>query len=229
VLRYDIPFNYSKINNYAVAKSTGEYLLLLNNDTEALSEGWIEAMVEQAQRPSIGAVGALLLYPDDTIQHAGVVIGMLGLAGHGHKNLPATHPGYVGLLRSVQNYSAVTGACLMTRRSVFDEVGGLDESLAIAFNDVDLCLKMCQAGYRNVFLPHVRLYHHESRSRGTEDTSEKKSRFKNEINLMRSRWSAYIANDPCFNPNLTLTTEDFGLRIADEVRFRQSTLELIAP
>jgi GT2 family glycosyltransferase len=228
VLPYDVPFNYSKINNYAVAQSTGNYLLLLNNDTEALSDGWIEAMVEQAQRPSIGAVGAILLYPDNTIQHAGVVIGMLGLAGHAHKNFPADHPGYVGLLRAVHNYSAVTGACLMTRRSVFDEVGGLDEKLAIAFNDVDLCLKMCEAGYRNVLLPHVRLYHYESKSRGTEDTPEKLARFKREINLMRLRWRTYIEHDPCYNPNLTLTTEAFGLRTIAEDQFRRSNLELVA-
>ena len=171
IVRYDVPFNYSKINNYGVAQSSGEYVLLLNNDTDIVTDDWMTAMVEQAQRAPIGAVGAKLLYADDTIQHAGVVIGLHGLAGHGHRLFPADSPGYFVVLKTVNNFSAVTAACLMIRRAVFDEVGGLDEELAVAFNDVDFCLKVQRAGYRNVYLPHVVLYHFESKSRGLDNHS----------------------------------------------------------
>ncbi len=172
VVRYNVPFNFSRINNYAVSKSTGHYVLFLNNDTEAKSAGWIAAMVEQAQRPSIGAVGALLLDPDDTVQHAGVVIGLGGVAGHSHKHFPLAANGHANMLKAINNYSAVTGACPMTRREVFERVGGFDEELTVAFNDIDLCLKIVAAGYRIVNLPHVQLYHFESKSRGDESTAE---------------------------------------------------------
>ncbi|HEY9845159.1 MAG TPA: glycosyltransferase family 2 protein, partial [Candidatus Caenarcaniphilales bacterium] len=154
----DIPFNYSKINNYAVDKTAGEYLLFLNNDTEVVTPDWLNAMVEQAQRPSIGAVGALLLYPDESIQHAGVILGLGGVAAHSHRKFPSTTPGYVCQVNTINNFSAVTGACLMCRREVYQLVGGFDESLTVAYNDVDLCLKMIEKGYRNVYLPHVVLY-----------------------------------------------------------------------
>jgi GT2 family glycosyltransferase len=208
---YAVPFNFSRINNHAATHATGAYLLFLNNDTEAITPDWVEAMVEQAQRPAIGAVGAKLLYDDETIQHAGVVVGLGGVAGHSHKHYASDAPGYFYTLQTVNNYSAVTAACLMVRRDVFDEVGGFDEELAIAFNDVDLCLRIQAAGYRNVYLPHVVLYHHESKSRGTEDTPEKMARFLAEQRIMQSRWHTGDCSDPHYNPNLTLLTEDYGL------------------
>ncbi len=155
VVPHDVPFNFSEINNYAASQATGEYLLFLNNDTEVITPDWIEAMVEQAQRPAIGAVGAKLLYPDDTVQHAGVIVGLGGVAGHSHKYFGADEPGYFYTLQTVNNFSAVTGACFMIRREVFEEVGGFDEGMAIAFNDVDLCLRVRAAGYRNIYLPHA--------------------------------------------------------------------------
>lgn len=207
----DVPFNYSRINNYAVEQAKGDYLLFLNNDTEVITSDWIEGMVEQTQRDSIGAVGALLLYPDDTIQHAGVVVGLGGVAGHSHKHFPLNHPGYMRQIVLTNNYSAVTAACLMCRREIFKQVNGFDEALAVAFNDVDFCLKIQQAGYCNVYLPHVVLYHHESKSRGYEDTLEKQLRFKQEMATIQQRWSDVIQHDPCYNPHLTRDREDFSL------------------
>jgi GT2 family glycosyltransferase len=212
VLRYDVPFNFSRINNYAVEHSDGHYVLLLNNDTEVITADWMEAMVEQAQRPSIGAVGALLLYPDGTVQHAGVVLGVGGIAGHSHKHFPGDAHGYFSTLSAINNYSAITAACLMVRRSVFEQVGGLNEELAVAFNDIDFCLKVREAGYRNVYLPHVKLYHFESKSRGYEETAEQKLRFENEVTLMRERWNPRASRDGCYSPNLTLEHENFGIR-----------------
>jgi GT2 family glycosyltransferase len=211
LIPYDVPFNFSRINNHAVTHATGAYLLFLNNDTEAIAPDWIEAMVEQAQRPAIGAVGAKLLYDDGTVQHGGVIVGLGGVAGHSHKHYPGDAPGYFYTLQTTTNYSAVTAACLMVRRDVFDEVGGFDEQLAIAFNDVDLCLRIQAAGYRNVYLPHAVLYHHESKSRGYEDTPEKMARFLAEQRLMRERWRTGEADDPHYNPNLTLVTEDYAI------------------
>jgi O-antigen biosynthesis protein len=210
---YDIPFNYSQINNYAVEQAQGDYLLFLNNDTEILTPDWIDAMVEQSQRKSIGAVGSLLLYPDLTVQHAGVILGIGGVAGHSHKNFPAAVPGYISQLVSTNNYSAVTAACLMCRREVFELVGGFETELAIAFNDIDFCLKLISHGFRNVYLPHVVLYHYESKSRGYEDTPVKKARFAQEINYMRQKWSQICDRDPCYNPNLTKNHEDYRLKI----------------
>ncbi len=213
-LPYDVPFNFSEINNYAVrTAATGAYLLFLNNDTEVIASDWLAGLVEYAQQSQIGAVGATLLYPDDTIQHAGVVIGIGGVAGHSHKYYAGDSSGYFGMLRSVNNYSAVTGACLMTRREVFEQVGGFDEALSVAFNDVDLCLRIVQAGYRIVMLPHVRLYHHESKSRGAEDSPEKRRRFNQERRLMQRRWHCSTTPDPFYSPHLTLTREDYSIRI----------------
>ena len=209
----DIPFNYSKINNYAVTQAQGDYLLFLNNDTEALSPDWIDAMVEQAQRPCIGAVGGLLLYPDDTIQHAGVVGGIGGVAGHSHKYFPATAGGYFGQIHTINNYSALTAACLMCRRQVFEAVGGFEEELTVAFNDVDFCFKIVEQGYRNIYLPHVVLYHHESKSRGYEDTPEKVVRSQQEKRYMLNKWQHLIERDPCYNPNLTKEHEDFSIAV----------------
>ncbi len=212
VVRYDVPFNYSKINNFAVSQTDGTYVLLLNNDTEVISDDWMEAMVEQAQRPSVGAVGALLLYPDGTVQHGGVVVGLGGVAGHSHKYAASDAAGYFFTLRSINNVSAVTAACLMVRREIFDAVGGLDEGLSVAFNDVDFCLKVVAAGYRNVYLPHVQLYHFESKSRGHETTPEKVARFQAEMLTMQRRWRTQTHVDPCYSPNLTLDTEDYAIR-----------------
>jgi O-antigen biosynthesis protein len=210
---YDIPFNYSQINNYAVEQAQGDYLLFLNNDTEILTSDWIEAMVEQSQRKSIGAVGSLLLYLDNTVQHAGVVMGIGGVAGHSHKNFPAAAPGYLAQLASINNYSAVTAACLMCRREVFEQVGGFETELAIAFNDVDFCLKLVSCGYRNLYLPHVVLYHYESKSRGSEDTLIKQARFAQEVDYIIQKWSAICDRDPCYNPHLSKNHDDYRLNI----------------
>ncbi len=210
---FDVPFNYSKINNYGVDKAKGDYLLFLNNDTEVLTSDWIDAMVEQAQRNSIGAVGAQLLYPDNTIQHAGVVMGIGGVANHSHKHFSMNSPGYFGQIMTVNNYSAVTAACLMCRREVFETVGGFEEKLKVAFNDVDFCLKIVQKGYRNIYLPQVMLYHYESKSRGYEDTPEKLIRFHQEVEYMENKWKEFIKYDPCYNPNLSKKLENFSIGI----------------
>ncbi len=207
----DIPFNYSRLNNFGASKATGELLLLLNNDVEIISENWLDEMVGQAIRPQIGAVGACLYYPDNTLQHGGVILGIGGVAGHSHKYFSSEHTGYFRRLKVVSNYTAVTAACLMIRKKIFIEVGGLEENLQVAFNDVDFCLKVWSAGYRNIWLPHVKLYHYESKSRGLEDTPEKQMRFKGEIEIMRRRWGDILDRDPCYNPNLTMDKEDFSL------------------
>ena len=200
--RLDIPFNFSRIINYGVQQASGDYLLLLNNDTEVITPDWIDGMVEQAQRPSIAAVGVLLRYPEGQIQHAGVILGMGRVAAHSHQYCLETDPGYQGQIICMNNYLAVTAACLMCRREVFDEVNGLDEKLAVAYNDVDFCLKLIQQGYYNIYLPHIELYHHESKSRGlVENTPEKLARFMNESMIIRQRWKAFIQDDPCYNPN----------------------------
>jgi O-antigen biosynthesis protein len=211
--RLDIPFNFSKINNYAVKQVQGDYLLFLNNDTEVITSDWIEGMVEQAQKPAIGAVGTLLLYPDNTIQHAGIVMGLGGLAANSYCGFPATTPGYLGQVQCISNVLAVTAACLMCRREVFKEVGGFEEELVVAYNDVDICLKMVDKGYRNVYLPHIVLYHYESKSRGYEDTPEKQERLRREANIIKSRWQKFIDNDPCYSPNLTRDTADYSIRL----------------
>lgn len=209
----DIPFNYSKLNNYGVQQAQGDYLLFLNNDTEVLNSDWLTAMVEQVQRPQIGAVGARLLYPDGTLQHAGVVAGIGGVAGHSHKHYPGDHNGYFSQIQSINNYAAVTAACLMCRRDVFAEVGGFEEDLAIAFNDIDFCFKILEKGYRNVYLPHVVLYHYESKSRGYEDTPQKQARFQQEIFYMQRKWKEIIAHDPCYSEHLTRDREDYSLNL----------------
>ncbi|ACK64983.1 glycosyl transferase family 2 [Rippkaea orientalis PCC 8801] len=208
-----IPFNYSQINNFAVQHSQGKYLLFLNNDIEVITPDWIEALVEQAQRPSIGAVGALLLFPDDTIQHAGVIGGIFYSCGHSHKRFPFRSPGYFNQLNTITNYSAVTGACLMCRRDVFEEIGGFDETLAVNYNDIDLCFKMIDKGYRNIYLPHVVLYHYESKSRGYDSLNNfKKARLFCEGKYFQTQWKVLIEHDPCYNPNLTFDQEDYSIR-----------------
>lgn len=213
VERLDIPFNYSKLNNEGVRLAKGELILLLNNDVEVITSNWLEEMAGQAMRSSIGAVGAKLLYPDHSIQHAGVVLGIGGVAGHSHKGFSKSDLGYFGTLLRINNVSAVTGACLMVKKQLFEAVGGLNERLKVAFNDVDFCLKLLQKGVYNVVLPHVQLYHYESKSRGYEDTPEKQSRFLGEVARMQERWGYLLANDPFYNPNLTREREDFSLGI----------------
>ncbi len=205
VLSYPGEFNYSAINNFAVAQARGEVIGLVNNDIEVISPGWMEEMVAHALRPDVGAVGAMLYYPDDTIQHAGVLVGLCGVAGHVGSRHPRGSEGYFGRLLLVQELSAVTAACLLVRRSVYEEVGGLDERLRVAFNDVDLCLRIREKGYRNVWTPFAELYHHESASRGLEDNPVKQARFMSEVAFMQERWSQALRHDPAYNPNLSLT------------------------
>lgn len=204
VLRYDAPFNYSAINNWAVAQCNGAVIGLLNNDIEVISPAWLEEMVSHALRPGVGAVGAMLYYPNDTIQHAGVVLGVHGVAAHRYVGMPKGYPGHGGRARVAQQLSAVTGACLLVARKPYEEVGGLDEALQVAFNDIDFCLRLVEAGYRNVWTPFAELYHHESASRGSEDTEEKKQRFAREVALMQERWGDQLLADPAYNPNLSL-------------------------
>ncbi len=211
-LPLDIPFNYSKLNNYGASEALGEYLIFLNNDTEVITNDWLEAMVEQAQRPSVGAVGALLLYPDDVVQHAGVVVGVGPFAGHAFSHFPIDSPGYFGQLLTTTNYSAVTGACLMCRRSVFEAVDGFNETLAVALNDIDLCLKIREQGYNNLFTPHAKLYHYESKSRGYEDSPEKQARYDRECEQMRQKWKTIFENDPCYSPHLTRMACNYSIR-----------------
>ena len=213
VLRDALPFNYSRLNNEAARATSAPYIVLLNNDTEVIAPDWIEAMLGQASRPQIGAVGALLLYPDGTVQHAGVVLGILGLAGHAHRFLPSNTGGYHGALQLDTNYLAVTGACLMVEKRKYFAAGGLDLALAVSYNDVDLCLKLHRAGYRNVFVPRARLYHYESKSRGGDDTPAKVARAMEEVETIRRRWPELAVRDPYYNPNLTVDAEDFGLRL----------------
>jgi len=213
VLPHPVPFNFSAINNYAVTRVKEPVILFLNNDVEVLHPHWLEAMVEHIQRPEVGVVGGKLYYPDGSIQHAGVILGIGGVAGHSHKGLPGSFLGYFGRAEIVQNVSAVTGACLMTRREVFEAVGGLDEeNLAIAFNDVDFCLKVREKGWRIIYTPYAELIHHESKSRGYEDTEEKIRRFGREIAFCQGKWDGILERDPFYNPNLTLEREDFSIK-----------------
>jgi GT2 family glycosyltransferase len=211
VLRYDAPFNYSAINNHGVRHARGSIIALLNNDLEILHGEWLDEMVSQAVRPEIGCVGALLYYPNDTIQHAGVVIGMGGVAGHLFRDFPRGTDGRCNRARLTQNFSAVTAACLVVRRDTFEKVGGLDESLAVAFNDIDFCLRVRATGLRNLWTPFAELYHHESASRGAEDTPEKHERFRREVESMIGRWRDVIAHDPAYNPNLSMELTDYSL------------------
>jgi len=213
LLKYDEPFNYAAINNYAAKEAKGDHLLFLNNDTEVISPDWIEQMLMHSCRKDIGAVGAKLYYPDGSIQHAGVILGIGGTAGHSHKFISRSSRGYFNRLMIVQNLSAVTGACMMVRRDVFDKVSGFDENFTHAFNDVDLCLKIRQNGYLIVFTPFAELYHYESKTRGYEDTPEKQERFRRESELLRQKWwEIFKKGDPYYNPNLTLDKEDFSLK-----------------
>jgi GT2 family glycosyltransferase len=212
VLRYEKEFNYSDMNNFAVSRTDAEIVGLVNNDVEVIGEEWLSEMVSLAVRKDIGCVGAKLYYPDETIQHAGVICSLGGVAGHSHRHFPRNHPGYCHRLQVTQNLSAVTGACLLVRRCVYEEVGGLDaRNLAVALNDVDFCLRVREAGYRNVWTPYAELYHHESVTRGLDDTPEKSRRLQKEIDYMKRRWPGALQCDPYYNPNLTKAREDFSL------------------
>jgi GT2 family glycosyltransferase len=212
VIKYDAPFNYSAINNYAIRNAArGSVIGLINNDIEVIDGDWLAEMVGHASRARVGAVGAMLYYPDDTIQHAGVIVGVGGVAGHAYLGKPRGFSGQMERARLAQSLSAVTGACLLVRRQVYEEVGGLDEALEVAFNDVDFCLRVREAGYSNVWTPWAELYHHESATRGYEDTPEKKARFKKEVDFMLSRWGETLQWDPAYNPNLSLDSEPFSL------------------
>ena len=206
-------FNYSAINNFGVKHARGDYLLLLNNDVEVITTDWLEELTANCQRKDVGIVGARLYYPDDTIQHAGIVIGIGGVAGALFVGMPRMFTGYLHKAAIQQDLSAVTAACMMVKRSVYEELGGLEEELKVAFNDVDFCLRAREKGYLVVYDPNVELYHFESKSRGTEDSKEKIRRFQNEIEYMRSHWLELLKKgDPMYNPNLTLTKWDYSLR-----------------
>ncbi|EGO6562936.1 glycosyltransferase family 2 protein [Enterococcus faecalis] len=209
----DIPFNFSTINNRAAKKAHGEYLLFLNNDTEVITENWLTLMVSFAQQERIGCVGAKLLYPNNTVQHAGVILGLGGVAGHGHYGYPHGDLGYFGRLAINVNYSAVTAACLLMKKGDFDAVGGFEEAFTVAFNDVDLCLKVQALGRDNVWLHEAELYHFESQTRGYDDKGKKKKRFEQEKVMMEEKWGPLIENDPFYNPNLTRDIPNFSLRI----------------
>lgn len=212
VLHAPGPFNYSSINNAAVKQTSAAIVGLLNNDLEVINGDWLEEMVSHAIRPHIGCVGAMLYYPNDTIQHAGVVLGVGGVAGHAFREFPRGTEGKFNRARLVQNYSSVTAACLIVRKAIYEEVGGLDEqTLAVAFNDIDFCLKVRSAGYTNLWTPFAELYHHESASRGADDTPDKANRFQAEVETMLRRWGPLLQRDPAYNPNLTLELNDFSL------------------
>lgn len=212
LLRYDKPFNYSAINNFGVANALGDVICLLNNDIEVISPDWLGEMVSLALQEKTGAVGAKLLYPDETVQHAGVICGIGGWAGHAHKAFPAVSHGYAGRATLINEFSAVTGACMVVTKAKFNAVGGLDEAhLKVACNDVDLSLKLRAQGLHNIFTPYALLYHHESATRGYEDNPEKIARFKGELAVMHERWGKALSEDPCYSPNLSLSHEDFSL------------------
>lgn len=214
VVYYKGGFNFSKINNFGAKYAKGEYLLLLNNDTEIITPECLQELLGYCMREEVGIVGAKLCYDDDTIQHAGVVIGFGGMAGHAFIESSRFDTGYMGRIMCAQDYSAVTAACMMTKKSVYDAVGGLTESLEVAFNDIDYCLKVRERGKLVVYNPYAELYHYESKSRGMEDTPEKVERFNSEVAKFCERWEDILQKgDPYYNPNLTLDKADFSLRV----------------
>ncbi|MEL0630484.1 glycosyltransferase family 2 protein [Psychromonas aquatilis] len=211
LLKYDAKFNYSAINNFAVKQAKGELLVLLNNDVEVISSLWLTEMVAQLMRPSIGCVGAKLYYANDTVQHAGVIVGLGRCAGHSHKLYQRSDDGYMQRLKLVQNYTAVTAACLGVRKSVYNKVNGLNErSLAVAYNDVDFCLKVKAAGFDNIWSPYIELYHHESVSRPCDYQLEEHQRYLSEVEYMQRTWQVDNYIDPAYSPWLTMISEDFS-------------------
>ena len=213
VVNWEREFNYAAINNYGVTFAKGKYLLFLNNDTELIAPNFIEELLGLCQRDDVGIAGAKLLYQDDTIQHAGVVVGFGGIAGHTFIGLHRAENSYFHRAMSTQDYSAVTAACMMSKKALFEEVGGFSEELAVAFNDIDYCMKVQKAGKLVVYNPYALLYHYESKSRGLEDTPEKVERFNREIKIFSEKWPEILKNgDPYYNPNLTLRKSNFALR-----------------
>ena len=210
VLYYKGGFNFSAINNFAAQQANGEMLLLLNNDIEIISENWLSEMVSLALQKNVGIVGAMLYYPNDTVQHAGVITGLGGFAGHSHKYHPRGKSGYMFRLSCVQNLSCVTAACLLVTKEAYDAANGLDEEFTVAFNDVDFCLRIRDMGWQVLFTPYAECYHHESISRGSDKKGEKKERFEGERNRLKGRFGDSLLKDPFYNPNLTLDMEDFS-------------------
>jgi len=212
IIRDKRSFNFARLMNDAVNQCNSELICFLNNDIEVISKNWLSEMVAVIAQDKVGIVGAKLLYSDDSIQHGGVILGIGGVAGHAHKYFPNGHPGYINRLQSRQEYSAVTGACLLTQKSTYERVEGMDEeNLAIAFNDIDYCLKVRELGLKTVWTPFAVLYHHESKSRGLEDTLSKQKRYSKEIQTMKLRWGDQLKQDPAYNPNLTLSYENFAI------------------
>ena len=213
VVTWEKEFNYSAINNFGARYATGEYLLFLNNDVTVITPDWLEEMLGVCQRKEVGAVGVKLFYPDGTIQHAGCVVGLGGVAGHLFVDMPGDRTGYLHKASLLQDLSAVTAACMMMKKAVFWEAGGFTEKLAVAFNDVDLCLKVREKGWLIVYDPYVQLYHMESKTRGAEDDKQKVRRFQTEIEYMRSHWLKILkGGDPYYNKNLSLTKWNYSLR-----------------
>ncbi|MBR3306091.1 MAG: glycosyltransferase family 2 protein [Lachnospiraceae bacterium] len=219
VVTYEGEFNYSSVNNFGAKHATGEHLLLLNNDTEVITLNWIEELLMYSGRDDVGAVGAKLYYPDKTIQHAGIVLGLGAhrTAGHGHYKVNYENLGYMGRLCYAQNVSAVTGACLMVKKSLYDEVGGLDEGFRVALNDVDFCLKLREKGYLNIWTPFCELYHYESASRGSDLSGPGAERYEKECEVFRKKWKKVLdAGDPYYNVNFSLDRSDYSLKINTE-------------
>jgi len=215
IVTFDGAFNYSAVNNLGVRKATGEYIVLLNNDTEVITVNWMEELLMYAQREDVGAVGAKLYYADRTIQHAGIVIGLGAhrTAGHTHYRQHRQNLGYMGRLCYAQNVTAVTGACLMVKKCLYERAGGLDEGFAVSLNDVDFCLKLRELGLLNVFTPFAELYHYESVSRGLDDSGERAERYNRESEKFREKWKEQLAaGDPYYNPNFSLDRSDYSLK-----------------
>ena len=222
VLTYDKPFNFSRINNFAITSTRGEHVIFLNDDTSIISQNWMECMLEYSAKPSVGAVGALLFYPNDTIQHAGVLIGIGGITSHAFEGLPRNDQGYKGFVQTVRECSAVTGACLMIKKSLFEQVGGFDENLAYSFNDVDLCLRLREKGYSIIYTPHAQLYHHGTASRPYIEDDD-------EIRYFVKRWhDVILKGDPYYDQNLSRSrpfepkTRDEKLILTDIRLFEES-------
>ncbi len=213
-IRDEGDFNFARLMNVGRANAKGKYLVLLNNDTEVITADWLEGLIEHVQRPEIGVAGCKLLYADETIQHAGVVVGLGGVAAHAFTRDDRDGPGYFNYINLLNNYSALTAACIMVRTEVYDKVHGFSEEFVVEYNDVDFCLKALEAGYRNLYVPHVELFHYESISRGhPHATSESYKRHVKEVNRFRKKWMKYVDHDPCYNPNLTLGAENFAIKI----------------
>lgn len=211
IIRDARPFNFPALVNAAVELATGSLIGLVNNDIEVISPEWLSEMVSHALRPEVGAVGARLWYPNGTLQHGGILLGIRGVAGHAHKYLPRHRNGYFGRARLIQSFSAMTAACLVIRKEIFTKVGGFNEALPSSFNDVDFCLRVREAGYRNIYTPYAELYHHESATRGTDDSPEKQAQQSQEFDYMKRFWGHLLDHDPAYSPNLTLEHQDFSL------------------